>query len=267
MSESWLPYTLRDADSSLPVLLCLHGFLGRREDWDEVGNLLEGRFRLLTVDLPGHGENQPDDWSQINFDSVSTDLDDLLEQLRSESCHLLGYSMGGRLALYFAHKHPARCLSLTLESSSPGIASKRQRSARCDQDEELAKHLETVGMESFVADWYRQPLFSSLAKNESLLERIIQTRSDGNSGSLAAALRNLGTGRQPSLWKELAKIVCPVLIIAGEHDPKYCEITRKMADLFRRADVRIIPSAGHNVHLEQPELFAGTLYRFLERTQ
>lgn len=265
MKNQTIPCKMYGDDSSLPILLCIHGFLGDKDDWFAVADELRGKYRILAVDLPGHGDNHPNDWNSVTFRSVADDLENLLNDLDVSACPVLGYSMGGRLALYFGLTHPDRCKGLILESASPGLPTEQERTDRRRNDETLAVRLEEIGTERFVEEWYQNGLFSSLAANESLLRKVIGKRSCGDAGSLAGSLRTLGTGSQPSLWQNLGGIDYPVLLLAGESDAKYSGIAGRMAPLFQQADVCIIQGAGHNIHLERPGLFADVVYKFLNR--
>jgi 2-succinyl-6-hydroxy-2,4-cyclohexadiene-1-carboxylate synthase len=188
---------------------------------------------------------------------------DLLDELDVERTAIVGYSMGGRLALYLALRHPERCSGLFLESASPGIEDAAERESRRNSDEEKSGRLESGGLESFLEYWYRQTLFASLSGHEEILERIIEARLRNDPGELARSLRGMGTGSQPSLWAELAVLEAPALAVAGELDEKYVGISTRMASLNPRIRAAIVSGAGHNVRLEAPEAYLALLKRFL----
>ena len=172
--------------------------------------------------------------------------------------------MGGRLALYLALRHPERCAALFLESTSPGLETEPEREARRETDEKRALRLETGDFESFLEDWYRQPLFASLARDEALLRRTIEARRRNDPAELAKSLRGIGTGSQPSLWGELVGLEVPVLAVTGELDEKYAEIARLMESLAPRIRIATIPDAGHNPHAENPKAYTRSLKDFLD---
>jgi len=258
-----LGYTL-SGDARPPTVLFLHGFMGSSEDWRSVMAALDGRYRCLAVDLPGHGASlglPPEDYT---MEGAVRNLLGLLDELNIERPALVGYSMGGRLALYLALRHPEWCAGLFLESASPGLENAAEREARRRSDEEQAVRLESGDLASFLYDWYRQPLFASLSRHEGLVEAVIEARSRNDPGELARSLRGMGTGNQPSLWDELGALRVPALAVAGELDERYAGVAGRMASLDPRIRSAIVTGAGHNVHLEVPEAYLALLESFLD---
>jgi 2-succinyl-6-hydroxy-2,4-cyclohexadiene-1-carboxylate synthase len=177
---------------------------------------------------------------------------------------LIGYSMGGRIALHFAAAFPDKVSRLVLESASPGLAEPGERSDRRITDEQLAIRLESEGIESFVEYWEARPLFDSrarVASEASSVQRQVRARNDPL--SLAAALRGLGTGSLPSLWDRLPEIRAPVLLVVGELDVKFVEVAERMVSAMLDARLVIVPGAGHTVHLERPDVWVTEVGSFL----
>ena len=250
-------------DPGRPEILLLHGFMGSASDWRGIIAAFEVEHRCVAVDLPGHGSSlglPPDAYSVDGSARVLLDLLDGLEMTRST---LVGYSMGGRLALYLALRHPERFSRLFLESASPGIEDPAERRERRRADEKRARRLESGDLASFLENWYRQPLFASLARREEILTQTIQARLRNDPRELARSLRGTGAGRMPSLWGELAALRMPTLAVAGELDARYVEISARMAALGPRVRPAVVPEAGHNVRLENPEAYLASLKRFL----
>src|SRR5690606_15654912 len=143
-------------------LLMLHGFTGRIENWAEQISLLEGRFQVVAVDLLGHGLTaKPSDVSRYRMESAAEDLIGIMDRMQLEAPILLGYSMGGRLALYTALQYQNRFRALMLESASPGLHTEHERAARVMSDHTLASQLQKAGIEKFVSAWEAQPLFAT----------------------------------------------------------------------------------------------------------
>ena len=246
-----------------PTILFLHGFMGSAADWTGAIATLDERFYCVAPDLPGHGASLGLPPECYTMEGTMRALLDLLDDLDIERAALVGYSMGGRLALYLALRHPARCLRLFLESASPGIESEAEREARRRSDEEKALRLEKGDLESFLDYWYRQPLFAPLARREGLLQETIGARLRNDPTELARSLRGMGAGEQAPMWGRLGALRVPALAVAGELDERYAGIARLMASvnpLFRAA---VVTGTGHSVRLEAPKAYLALLKRSL----
>lgn len=249
-------------------LLLLHGFTGSLENWRGHVGAWSARFQTVAVDLLGHGlSDAPADPARYAMEPCVADLAAVLDQLGLGRAGVLGYSMGGRVALHLAAAHPGRVSALILESASPGLATPEERAARIVADEALAGRLERDGLEAFVDYWERLPLFASQARlPEPARAALRAQRLKNRPAGLANSLRGLGTGAQPSLWERLPEVQAPVLLIAGALDEKFTAIGRQMASRLPAAQLALVPDAGHAVHLEQPEAFRALVTHFLTMT-
>ena len=247
------------------AVLFLHGFMGSARDWAGVMADVANAYHGLAVDLPGHGGSTGLDNADYTMDGAAQALAHLLDERGIDRCAVVGYSMGGRLALYVALCFPERCRALVLESASPGLPTARERQARRDVDEARAVRLETEDFEIFLNEWYRQPLFASLARRQGLTERMVARRLTNDPRELARSLRGMGTGRQPSLWERLSELRVSTCAVAGALDRKYVEIAGRMAALSPRMRAVTIPEAGHTVHAEEPRRFITLLQTFLKQ--
>ncbi|MFQ5571903.1 MAG: 2-succinyl-6-hydroxy-2,4-cyclohexadiene-1-carboxylate synthase [Rhodothermales bacterium] len=252
--------------NQMPAVLFLHGFMGSGDDWTGIIDGLEGNYCSLVVDLPGHGastKGEDDAWYTI--EGTARALCDLLDERGIERCALVGYSMGGRVALYFALHYPERCSKLMLESASPGLATREEREVRRREDEKRAHYLEQGNLEAFLNDWYRQSLFASLTLHDGLVERMIASRCRNDRRELARSLRGMGTGSQPSLWEGLSTLPVSTLVVAGALDAKYVAIARRMERLGAQIRAAVVPDAGHNVHVEVPAVYLDRVHTFLKQ--
>jgi 2-succinyl-6-hydroxy-2,4-cyclohexadiene-1-carboxylate synthase len=255
---------LETAGSGEPLVL-LHGFMGSTKSWTAHIPVFSQYYRVITLDLPGHGNTEsPDDISHYTMKRCMDILWSVFQYLKIEKAHLLGYSMGGRVALSYAVTHPELIDTLILESSSPGLAEQSERDARAAADERLATEIERDGLEKFIDYWQSLPLFDS-QKNlpQSVRAELRAGRLNNNPRGLANSLRGMGTGAQPSFWDALEKLNIPTLLIAGELDTKYTEIAKKMVKLLPDAKVALFHGAGHTVHLERQEAFDKRVLEFL----
>jgi len=248
-----------------PALLLLHGFTGDLHTWDPFVPAWSQKFRVIAVDLPGHGRTgAPRDPERYRLERCAADLVRLLDELGADDVRVLGYSMGGRVALHLALAAPQRVTALVLESASPGIRDPAERAARRQADEELAAFIEREGVASFVERWERLPLFATQARlPEGVRSAVRAQRLRQRAEGLANALRGMGAGVQEPLHGRLGEIQAPALLLAGALDEKYVSIVQEMAALMPRARAVIVPDAGHAVHLERPDAFMQAVTEFL----
>lgn len=252
-----------------PPLVFLHGFMGRGRSWLEIARPLSANFYCILPSLPGHGRHTHGDPSApLSFDTLTAWLNTLLDNLNLTRVHLVGYSLGGRAALHFACHHPQRLLSLTLESASPGLLDKAEQARRRAEDDARAADILSMGMTAFVERWYAMPLFASLHAHPRRLARIQAAAARNDPRWMARVVSALSPGRQPPLWDCLPTLSMPILLLAGEQDEKYVQITHRMAArLPPHAQVVIIPRAGHNAHAERPARVRAALSAFLSHTK
>ena len=249
-----------------PPVLALHGFTGNRSTWDRLVQVAQREFTIVLVDILGHGDSDvPEDPERYRMEQCITDLMGVLDHLKIRRACFLGYSMGGRIALSAATAIPERCAALILEGASPGLANSEERAQRVRSDNALAAFTEEQGVESFVDRWEQVPLFASQAQLPHEARQALRAqRLRNNAKGLANSLRGIGTGVQPPVHDRLSHLAMPVLCIAGELDTRYSAIAEEMCRALPDGRFRIIPGAGHNTHLEQPDLFNQAVLKFLQ---
>jgi 2-succinyl-6-hydroxy-2,4-cyclohexadiene-1-carboxylate synthase len=257
-------YALREWGAGPPLVL-LHGFTGAGALWAAHAEALAPRFRVVAPDLLGHGASgAPADPRRHAIEPAVADLAALLDGLGIERTALCGYSMGGRIALAFAVEHPERVIALAIEGASPGIADQAERAARAETDNAWAERLARDGLAAFVDAWMAQPLFASQAGLAEAARAAARAQRLANDpAGLAACLRGLGTGHQPSYWHRLHALPMPTLLLAGAHDAKFQAVGRAMQEGIPEATLRVVPGAGHTTHLENSAAFRQRLLAFL----
>jgi len=237
----------------------VHGFTQNGNMWSPIIDLLGSNYRAISIDLPGHGLS-----SSISADLVETS-DQLVELIMelSGSASYIGYSLGARVCLHAALRHPNEVERLVICSGTPGIEDDSERAARREDDNRLAEHIENIGVAAFLHEWLAQPLFSGL--KESLTNRAEREKSTPT--GLANSLRLMGTGTQLPLWAQLHELAMPVLIVTGANDHKFTEIgVRMAATIGPNAMHRVIPNTGHAVPLERPDALAAAIDQFMRQT-
>ncbi|AFY45681.1 2-succinyl-6-hydroxy-2,4-cyclohexadiene-1-carboxylate synthase [Nostoc sp. PCC 7107] len=266
MSENYHFYYNLIQYKNKPYILFLHGFLGQLDEFDEVIKLLGTEFSYLTLDLPGHGKTQVlGDDKYYTIEQTAQAVINLLDKLNIPQCFLVGYSMGGRLALYLTLHFPERFYKVVLESASPGLATEQERLERITKDEQIARKLSRCVSKNefreFLLNWYNQPIFGDI-KNHPEFARMLDNRLQNQPLELAKSLRCMGTGSQASLWKKLQDNTVPLLFLVGENDDKFLIINTDMAEINTLAYVKIVSNSAHNIHLESTNDFVHNIQDF-----
>jgi 2-succinyl-6-hydroxy-2,4-cyclohexadiene-1-carboxylate synthase len=249
-------------------LLLLHGFTGDSSTWLPFCEKWGKHSRLIIPDLIGHGKTDaPQNADRYQIEAGAKDLLYILEKLDCKKVDVLGYSMGGRLALTFAILYPEKVNRLILESSSPGLLTETERLERRMKDGELADFIIEKGMENFVDYWENTPLFSTMRNlPQKIKDKVRQQRLSHSPQGLANSLVGMGTGAQPSWWGKLEQVDLQVLLLTGEKDEKFCHIAEKMQKLLKNSTWMVIENSGHALHVEVKEKFGTIVSEFLLNT-
>lgn len=253
-----------------PDVVLLHGFTGSTQSMRDVATALARRFHTLSVDLVGHGRSDaPDALEAYALPRCTHQVTGVLDALAPRRAHLLGYSMGGRVALALCAAQPERVASALLVGASAGIADANARAERRRRDAALAERIERDGVPCFVDTWMAQPLFESQRRRFSAarLAAARAQRLDNRAKGLANSLRAMGSGAQEPLHDRLATLRTPVCLVAGEDDARFRAIAADLAERMPAAHVQEIPAAGHAAHLENPHAFLRVAQRFFDEME
>lgn len=233
----------------------VHGFTQTSQSWKPLLTHLRTPLHSQLIDAPGHGLslNGARSLLEAGHDIVAT----------MQRGILVGYSMGARMCLHAALTKSEKVTSLILISGTAGIRNDEERAQRVHNDNTLADHICTIGVDAFITEWMQQPLFATLPSTD----EDVSDRQRNTSQGLADSLRYAGTGTQRPLWDELHNITVPVLLIAGERDSKFVQIAREMNSYLPNSTLRVIPDAGHSVHLENPQAVASEIDDWLLHTE
>jgi 2-succinyl-6-hydroxy-2,4-cyclohexadiene-1-carboxylate synthase len=221
-------------------LVFLHGLFGGKTEGLPLCSLLAERYHTTLIDLPGH--------------HLAPYENDILSSLRPALSHkpvIIGYSMGGRLALQLQENARA----IICISAHPGLKTEEEKSRRAHERMLWQEKLLSMPLRDFFHTWYAQPLFSSLHEKPQLLEALIERRMSHSAHSLAAVMEQLCLSKQPRI--ERAR--CPLLFLHGTEDEKYKTLYDDIA-----CTVQSIEKCGHMCHLENPLGCAQTILSWLE---
>ncbi len=227
-------------------MLFIPGFMQRGDAWRPVAELLPERYPSTTLD---HAEH--------SFESRLAEI----EQAGAGGV-LVGYSLGGRLALRAALRAPGSFAAVVTVGATAGIDEAPLRVARAEADEKLASWIEAASMEDVVSLWERQPLFAD--QSDALVEAQRPGRLSHEQRSLALLLRTAGQGTLEPVWHELSQLELPVLAIAGARDDGYTRAAKRIASTAPNGRAAIVEDAGHAPHLQRPDEVARLLTEFLD---
>lgn len=244
---------------SQPVVVFLHGLLGSRADWRTTQAYLS-EYPFVLVDLPGHGLSALESCADFKrcCDQISDTLLTHLEPHRP--IVLVGYSMGGRIAMsglahgYFSALNVQR---LIVEGGNFGLQSEADKQQRWQHDRSWANRFRSERIEQVLSDWYQQPVFSSL--NHEQRQKLVTKRSANLGPSVANMLEATSLSKQDYLLESLKETGVRTHYICGEKDNKFSQLAKRSGLSFSQ-----VAGAGHNVHVEQPEAFAAIVKAQLE---
>lgn len=242
---------------ALTPLVLLHGFMGSADDWQPLVPFLQNHFYLVMIDLPGHGDNLALLETEDNFSAFAEALKDTLGKQGLAACMILGYSLGGRLAMAFARDYPEYILKLLLEGAHPGLQNETERQLRQDSDRQWAERFSCEPVAEVLQDWYQQPVFSDL--NAVQRERLIELRKNQSGKELAQVMMKFSLSAQPDFRPVLKQCQCPVHYFYGEQDAKFKGLGQSLLAESCLSGLHRIDGSGHNIHREQPEALAAAI--------
>lgn len=228
----------------MPEVVFLPGFMQHADTWSPIAAAVAERYPVRLVDF--------ETWT----------FEGRIAEIRGDGCVVVGYSMGGRLALHAALASPFA--GLVVVGSSAGIDDPDERRRRREADSELADWIEAHSIDKVVERWERNPVFAS--QSPELVDAQRAGRLEHDPVLLARLLRSAGQGALPPIWDYLFEIQAPVLALAGEHDLVYRAASERIASLVPRGASGVIPGAGHAAHLEHPEAVAEAILSFIGRS-
>ncbi|HFZ8994251.1 TPA: 2-succinyl-6-hydroxy-2,4-cyclohexadiene-1-carboxylate synthase [Citrobacter freundii] len=244
---------MQEGQPGAPWLVFLHGFSGDCREWQTVGENFSA-FSRLYVDLPGHGGSA--DIEVSGFADVSQLLRATLISYNIQKYWLIGYSLGGRVAMMAAcHGMDGLC-GLVVEGGHPGLPHPEERAQRLLNDRRWASRFRSEPLAKVFNDWYQQPVFASL--NAQQRAALVALRSQNNGATLAAMLEATSLARQPDLRAQINARTFPLYYICGERDNKFRALAVELS-----LPCHIIRHAGHNAHRENPAGVVDSLAQIL----
>jgi len=236
-----------------PLWIGLHGFTGSGADFDPLVGHFPVAISWEAPDLPGHGQpGEQEDPGLVSMEACDAMLFERLRGLGKRPIFLVGYSMGGRVALHFASRLSHLLTGVIVVGANPGIRDEREREERLVWEEELCSRLAHGGVTSFMEYWQSLPIIQTQQRLPADLVRAMWNRRIQSSAlGLEQSIRGMGTGSMVSLWNSLEKIECPLLFCAGEEDGKYRQIGEEVVGKAPYGELAVVRGqVGHAAHLE-----------------
>ena len=260
-------------------LVFLHGFSNEAHIWDDAAAAVAPYYRTLAFDLRGHGDSDRDPEARYDYDFHVADLESALAALGIERFVLVGHSLGGRVAMRFAGKHPDRIAGLVIVDSAPELDTRGTVRIQVDLQRGGASGGLSFGSEAE----YREVLTRAYpAVSRPVLERMahhmLRRRDDGRfepkldpswfkgrSGADESAMREREERLTREMWDALAALPCPALVVRGAaSDVMSPEVADRMAeDVLQHGRLAVVARAGHSVMVDNPEGFTAALTSFV----
>jgi pimeloyl-ACP methyl ester carboxylesterase len=252
-------------NAACPAMVLLHGFMGHAHVWDDFALKFRSRYHVISLDQRGHGESGWSETGAYTLDDHFMDLTTLIDRLHLKPLVLVGHSMGGRNALFYAACFPENVVRLILVDARPGNNPEASRALRslvtglplkADSVEEAARGVQRVFP------------YLSLEVCRHLVKYGYSERWDGKlapcyDGKMSISVERSGYVTE-DLWRYLKNLSCPTLVVRGKESEFLSgSDARKMCKLIPNAVWHEVPCAAHVPHLENPEEFSRIVETFL----
>jgi 2-succinyl-6-hydroxy-2,4-cyclohexadiene-1-carboxylate synthase len=235
-------------------IFCIHGNFQTSKVWQSLEDRLKAEISDLEVvaeDLYAKQFQSFNDWTEDFCERVEA-------QTNGEKSILLGYSLGGRLALHACLAKPDLWSGVIVVSGDPGSDGPDQKKLQLEKDKRWAERFRSEPLESLLAEWDDLPVFCSIPNP------VPRNPEELDAEKTARLFEVFSKGRQRDLLPELSKLQAPpVLYLSGEKDEKYGELGEKLASSCPIVRHRLIPQAGHRIPWENPDSFVEEILGFM----
>lgn len=247
----------------LPLVL-LHGFLGSGDDWQDVRRHWPDQRALITPNLPdarplldGKDPTHIEAYSQYAWEQLKTHL--------PERFHLLGYSLGGRIAMHWASQAKGHIQSLLLESAHPGLPSQAAQQERLVRDRQWTQRFASQPLPEVLHDWYQQAVFQDLSDLQR--KQMISARSQQDPTAVASLMQATSLGQQADWTSKLCQQKTFMAYITGGQDAKFMAIAQALQAQKPCLKLVLFDTLGHNCHAGAPAAFAQRISHLLSNEE
>lgn len=244
----------------------LHGFLGSGRIFPEIFDRFRPdiSFRIYAPDLPYHGKSA--DIRPIDEEEWISEFDKWVQQNFDEPILLHGYSMGGRLALAYAAKHPDRLKGVFFESTRFGFRNQQSelKHDRLEEDKAHAKKIRN-DFKGFLEEWKSKRLFIGTHTHPYTKGILDEIQASQKAEAMAQALVSFSTANMKDIRKVIMGMDMPAAILLGSEDHQYRNHAQELVIFFGDADFHIVEGAKHRVHIDQPDGWAQKVIEFFNQ--
>jgi len=203
----------------------------------------------------------PINLENYSFDGFDRWVDDFCNSVQTlagqEKSFLLGYSLGGRLALHASLHNPNLWQGMIIVGADPGLESQEEKKLQLDKDRSWAERLKREPLEKLVDEWDAQSVFCGI-RNQAP-----RNLGEMNPDRLSQQFKVFSKGIQQNLAPKLAELKRPpILFLSGDKDDKYQKIGEELAKSSSIVKAQVVPDSGHRVPWENPESFVRVLIDF-----
>jgi esterase len=259
------PDTNHEAPHAPAPVVFLHGLMGFAANWGKIWPSVHQRRAVLVLDQRGHGKS-PKPKTGYTPTDYARDLKGLLDLLGWRKAHIVGHSMGGRVALRFCSLFPERCVSLTMEDSGA-----ESRPERVHWIQDLLASIPTPFHDREEAKKFFSESFRHDPLTGGFLHMNLEPKADGKMDwrfHAPGMIETVETGRAVDAFREFRDLKLPTLLVRGERSSEFPpEEAERMAQARASVSLVTIEDAGHFVHAEQPQAFTTALVEFLDRSE
>lgn len=277
----------------LPPVVLLHGFMQSSTSWNSIARSFTNRFCVYVLDFIGHGLTEKSKKpARYTYEDMAASVDYFLRKVvcahekhthtkrvltnrprtkgpNAKRAHVIGYSMGGRIALRLLQTSSDVLASVVLESCNLGCATEAERTEAAQRNQSWVDRIQHDGMDAFVNYWETLPMFAT--QKELGWDKLLHvSRAANNPTSMVLCLQGSGKQAMPLAEVTLEAVRTqrqnglPMLYIYGDKDAKSAAVAATLE--AEGVLVSAIP-AGHNVHLEAPMLYLKEVVHFLANTE
>lgn len=257
---------------SEPACLLIHGLDNSAYIWDNIATELSENFRVYTIDIRGHGDS---DWASRNSYTLDTFINDI-EQVRAylslSDFILIGHSLGGRIATYYAADYLEYVKKLIIIDMAPEIGNNIIEKLKSDSRSQPRKFQSIQSCYAYMQAIYplsQQSLLYDFCRHSFSLQNGYYTnKTDPEFKNKMFQPSDVGGCINPlqdeKIWDILPKINIPTLIIRGGFSAVLSsQIANKMATALPNANISIIARAGHAVMLDNPQQTINAIINFI----